>query len=362
MLPAVAAKYGDQSSTAAAEWYERTRRKWFDEEYDAQAAAPFDDTAMRKSIRWKAGVLFGDDPEEFLPWANSALDRWVKQSGRDTIHANARKDPRKPRYARVPQGPTCAFCIMLASRGFVYASAESAGGDMNDYHADCDCEIIPNWDKKNPKIEGYDPEALYKRYTACRSTVEDLLTQDRYQQTYLDPLAKENDKATPLTFDQWITREILHEMDWRDRQWLYDGTQPAIEFANEALRKETEENRAQEIRTAERARMHGIKPYFQVDYKEIENPRTHVMERAGLADWRGGTEIKTLDTAKTARTIDSYLGNTSKKADATRLIFDNTESLYLTDEQLVEFINRSHRFRRGAVYVITKSGKLLRIK
>ena len=41
------------------------------------------------------------------------------------------------KYARVPQGAyTCAFCLMLASRGFVYASEESAG-EFDQYHKEC---------------------------------------------------------------------------------------------------------------------------------------------------------------------------------------------------------------------------------
>lgn len=47
------------------------------------------------------------------------------------------------RYARVPQGvETCDFCLMLASRGFVYLTAESAAG-WNHTHRDCDCIVVP---------------------------------------------------------------------------------------------------------------------------------------------------------------------------------------------------------------------------
>lgn len=46
------------------------------------------------------------------------------------------------RYARVPQGEeTCDFCLMLASRGFVYLTAESAEG-WNHTHRNCDCIVV----------------------------------------------------------------------------------------------------------------------------------------------------------------------------------------------------------------------------
>jgi len=75
------------------------------------------------------------------------------------------------RYARVPAGSeNCAFCEFLASRGFVYRSGESAGVSRK-YHPHCDCQIVPAWGKKTPKIAGYDPDALYAQYEAARDAV-----------------------------------------------------------------------------------------------------------------------------------------------------------------------------------------------
>lgn len=199
MVPAIAAKYGDMASAAAADWYELMRAKWFEPGYETEAAPPFDDKAMRQTIRRLAGHLWDKDgtpadPETMLRGLRANMDRWVKQPARDTIVRNARRDPGKPRYARVPAGrTTCAFCAMLASRGFVYASAEKAGGNMSKYHPDCDCEIIPSWDKKNPRIEGYDPDKLYDAYLKARDslgkenpTLEEILEAMRRMGGYTD--------------------------------------------------------------------------------------------------------------------------------------------------------------------------------
>ena len=43
------------------------------------------------------------------------------------------------RWRRVPEPGACDFCLMLATRGAVYASQETAGRD-NDYHAHCHCD------------------------------------------------------------------------------------------------------------------------------------------------------------------------------------------------------------------------------
>lgn len=79
-----------------------------------------------------------------------------------SLFASAANDKRKPRFARVPQGPeTCRFCIMLASRGFTYASGKSGNKVHN--HANCDCIYVASWDK-NPKAAGYDPDYYYDVY------------------------------------------------------------------------------------------------------------------------------------------------------------------------------------------------------
>ena len=88
----------------------------------------------------------------------------VRAQGSDQEHLyavliNGGRDRRRPRFARVPTGnETCDFCLMLASRGFVYRSADSA----THTHANCDCRIVPSWDSN--EVEGYDPSAIYGRW------------------------------------------------------------------------------------------------------------------------------------------------------------------------------------------------------
>lgn len=74
------------------------------------------------------------------------------------------------RYQRIPQGlETCDFCLMLASRGAVYLSEASAGGDDPDhFHRGCDCLIVPamcHYESgslvQDTQFEGYDTGAMY---------------------------------------------------------------------------------------------------------------------------------------------------------------------------------------------------------
>ena len=79
-------------------------------------------------------------------------------------HESRRRSPTSARkvgsiaFARVPTGAeTCTYCMMLASRGFVYRSAESAG------HADhrgCNCMIVPGRYMLS-EIDGIDTKAQY---------------------------------------------------------------------------------------------------------------------------------------------------------------------------------------------------------
>ena len=84
----------------------------------------------------------GESPEEAVRRRVGDLaSAQVKRMANRTMTRNAMRDG--VRYARVPTGSeTCGWCLMLASRGFVYASEATAGGDRPDhYHAGC---VLPD--------------------------------------------------------------------------------------------------------------------------------------------------------------------------------------------------------------------------
>lgn len=90
------------------------------------------------------------------------LDYEAKRAAGQTMFSNGVDDPQKPRFARVPTGAeTCPFCIMLASRGFVYRSEKSAG-KLDHYHPNCDCRVVPRFGSAT--FEGYDPDDYLREY------------------------------------------------------------------------------------------------------------------------------------------------------------------------------------------------------
>lgn len=64
----------------------------------------------------------------------------VLDGGREVVMELIKSDPSVTRYIRVTDGDPCAFCAMLAGRGPVYASAETAGFLA---HTSCACTAEP---------------------------------------------------------------------------------------------------------------------------------------------------------------------------------------------------------------------------
>lgn len=115
-------------------------------------------------------IVNATDPASIVDDLAARLDYECKRSAGDCVFYNGSNDRAKPYYARVPTGSeTCPFCLMLASRGFVYRSNKSAG-ELDHYHAHCDCRVVPGWGN-DAKVGGYDPSAIYDRW---QESVDDI--------------------------------------------------------------------------------------------------------------------------------------------------------------------------------------------
>lgn len=147
--------------------------------------------AARKGA-WVASL----DGEAALGAVGDTAESYVR---RDAFEASARAcDRAGVRWARVPTGgETCAFCFMLASRGYVYTSEQAARGGMG-MHAHCDCKVVP---ETAGKIEGYDPDGLYRRWRMCADAVA----------------------ADPDATGQDSLRAIMREVERRDWEWVWTG-------------------------------------------------------------------------------------------------------------------------------------------
>jgi len=122
-----------------------------------------------------------------------------------------KRDPKKARWARVPSGGACKVCVMLASKGFAYRSAEAAanaGTLAGSSHSRCHCQIVCSWAKGHPELAGYDPAALRKQWRFME-----------YRDTITEPAGVDPPKADPY----WRARQAAL------RQFGFDGAGEVLE-------------------------------------------------------------------------------------------------------------------------------------
>lgn len=122
--------------------------------------------------------------EQIAARLERSLQRLIMQPARDTVVESAERDPAGARWARVPTGTgTCAFCLVMASRGALYTSRAAASqvvgrrgrprgsrGLGDRYHDDCNCVATPLWPGSDYP-DGYDPDALYQQYRDAADAV-----------------------------------------------------------------------------------------------------------------------------------------------------------------------------------------------
>lgn len=164
-LPELVSAYGRAAAAVAADWFEELRA-------DAGASPPFRAALadpvpvdqVRASARWGMGPVFSDSPDAdaALRRVAGTVQRLVQRPARETLFRSGVADPARPKWARVPRGPNpCAFCRMLAGRGAVYLSADSAGA-FDAYHDDCWCVAEPVW--RGGVGLSYDPAVYEGQY------------------------------------------------------------------------------------------------------------------------------------------------------------------------------------------------------
>ena len=133
VMPELVDPYITASGELSATWYEDLRaaianRDTFHVSGDTIGVQRSQANAV---ARWAVGALVQDieDPEALLlSRLGGAVQRMIVDAARGVVQGNAVRDPARVGYQRMPRPGCCAFCGMLASRGAVYRSSESAGG------------------------------------------------------------------------------------------------------------------------------------------------------------------------------------------------------------------------------------------
>ena len=181
LLPGLVEKYGDGAAEAAARMYEAVLLAEKGETVTAELSKVNRDKVVRTVYQVVRFMEQGEYQRAFSTM-NTVVDHQVKQTARRTVETNAKRDG--VRYARVPTGrETCGFCIMLASRGFVYHSEHTAGGLNHDYHPHCDCMPVPST-QADVTVPGYDQSYYKGIYDDARKKVVDTAEWKSYGQQH----------------------------------------------------------------------------------------------------------------------------------------------------------------------------------
>ena len=183
---AIVRTYGMGAATLGAQWYDYCRRLAIGEGDPAEPLTPNESSLTYDIEQTIHGLYEGTiAPDDMAHAMGATVEKTVHALSRDTVSVALQRDydasvargegqgkRSRYRWTRVTVGTSCAFCTMLASRGAVYLSRESAGGTPSSkFHDDCDCVVLPFADSGD--IRGYEQtlDACSKAYYDARNAI-----------------------------------------------------------------------------------------------------------------------------------------------------------------------------------------------
>lgn len=151
----IAAKFRLLGSELGAQWYDLCAQIAGVDVLPADVE-PYDLEGMRENAkRAYATVPPGESVKTYFSnFITDQIRYAINETGQDNLWRDYGRGVRGGRWARVPVGETCAWCLMLASNGAWYLTEESAlRREAGHFHRHCDC-IAVYYANAN-SIEGY---------------------------------------------------------------------------------------------------------------------------------------------------------------------------------------------------------------
>lgn len=171
--------YDQAASSLATEWYDALADKCgkhFDVAITNSVWEASNDDAVARYQAKKLANLEGDGIQPFAEACGEYAANDAMRSLNETIIRNVGCDRDKgARFARVPTGfETCTFCLMLAGRGAVYHTRETAGA-FSHFHRGCDCKVVPSFsgDKDEEVVEEARPQEYRRQWERFKEIDED---------------------------------------------------------------------------------------------------------------------------------------------------------------------------------------------
>ena len=224
--------YGLAAQTLAGQWYDYCERLATQQE-PTQAAGDTEQRSVIPAVNEQVDKLFEHTytEQQLVQSLQSVITEYIKQRAADEIGARAMQSPRKVGFCRVPVGDTCAYCVMLASRGFDYISAKSAARASHD---GCDCVVVPF--HRADTIPGYEDklQGYRDQYNGARALLRDPPPE---LQRRLDEARARHaaDYAAGRTSTRWSdANAVTVAMRYAGDERRFRSSTAATEAANEA--------------------------------------------------------------------------------------------------------------------------------
>jgi len=260
-------RFGSQSAYAARLWYEQARADaGLTNPYRLPIVDPPSQADIDRTFRALTADLWvpdGADRElveviktETADALSDALSDLVLGTGREqTVEAIDRDRSPRIRYARVAEPDACAFCMMLATRGAVYRSSETAGDRIDRYHPNCRCDVVAVFGRWDEPDEVRRARELYERVT---QNVGGRGKARAFRRAWERPHIERNDRGEdvrravepevrrkPKVYD---TGNALDSLDWVENQISVTETLKDSEWRTRQLARLRK--RASELRAA----------------------------------------------------------------------------------------------------------------
>lgn len=224
--------YGLATSELGAQWYEYCRALGVGGEFSAIVEPP-NVAIVKSAANAEIDKLFNGtaDTEKVVSLLQDVVMDQVTRQARDTIVRNLGMETAVDNvgYARVPVGDTCAFCIMLASRGFVYPSKKVAERSKTGekYHPNCNCVAVPF--HKAETIPGYADEL--RKYEQMYFDADNLRRSGEMPKELKERI-QEAKKRHNEKYEQYVKDGIG---DTRERWKAYNEITMIMRWQNEGL-------------------------------------------------------------------------------------------------------------------------------
>ena len=308
------------AASLAAQWYDAQGKAAGMRLDRAVTSVAFDEATVERVAHYQAQKLEDGDIPGFVEMCSELVGNDAVRSLNATIMRNAARDKRRGvKFARVTSGRnTCPWCLMLAGRGAVYHTRESAGA-MGRFHRHCSCKIVPSFsgDKYEVLVEGHDPAKIEARL-------------------------KEVERLTGFKRG---TKEFSRDVTLRDPDWLFGDEPKGVSYldAEVEAKKASDKDHPAETRTASRLSDCGYSTVFINDEARELDATSGRWRVVGLPDLESGLEIKNVSSAKSENTVSKHIGGAKKKRGLKAIALDFSENQNIDDKTAMAMVSNSLR-------------------